>query len=311
MQTSNSYAVCAGTMLNPITGVNWECIFPIKIAGIPVGTSSGLPDTPDLASSPICVCPIAVPPFVRPGIPISLWEPSKIVETVKDPLCFPTLGMGLDSFLSAGTLGGAVNSDSTHAFAQAHEIIFPIWAIIGMLLDAICLEAGSEVTVAYLTEIDPLWQNPELSMFIHPEAVLFANPFSTMACMADAATSIIGLPLDPLFWCMGSWSNAYPMTGHIDMKSIVEANAGIASRLLYKLARQLMSWDCATDICGCLPLPIWVKSHYRMHISKPVKHFTCTPIGQEGLLWSWAKNLPVKGDNFLWMIFEKRACCAF
>lgn len=310
LTASISHAKCAGSPMNPIKDVNWQCIFPIKIAGIPFGSVSDLEDVPDLSNLPVCVCPAPPPLFVRVGIPIAFWEPSLMVETVKDPLCFPSIGMGLSGIIGGGKLGGTSSQDAQHTFAQSHYFIFPVWSIIGMLTDSICVEKG-DFTVAYLTELDPLWQSPLLSMIIEPESVLFANPFAQLACMADSAASQLGLSLDPLFWCMGSWGSAYAMTGHIGNSNFVEANAGIAARMLYKQSRQLGLMDCAINMCGCLPTPIWLKSHYRIHILKPMKSSSCMPIGRSGLTWSGLKNIPYKGDNFLWMVFKKRSCCAF
>jgi len=41
----------------------------------------------------------------------------------------------------------------------------------------------------WLSEYDAQWQNDEFSVFIHPEAALFANKAMQMACMADAAAA--------------------------------------------------------------------------------------------------------------------------
>ena len=40
------HALCGGSFMNPISDVCWECIFPIKIAGMSIGTgmTSGLAD---------------------------------------------------------------------------------------------------------------------------------------------------------------------------------------------------------------------------------------------------------------------------
>lgn len=303
-------AVCAGTPLNPITGIAWQCIFPIKIAGIPLGKNPGIPDVADPSSSPICACPFPPPIFIRPGITFSMWEPTYMLETVKDPFCIPSLGMSLGGISSGGKLGGSAMADGQRVFSQVHSYIFPVWAILGLFIDTVCVEHG-DFAMAYMTEIDPLWQDDTLAMYLNPEVLLFANPVAGMACMADAATSLVGLPLDPLFWCMGGWGSAYPLTGHISNSNIVEASAGIAARMLYKQSRMLLIWDCALNWCACLPAPIWVKSHFRLQIAKPVRQASCTPIGKDGTLWASMKNIPYVGDNFLWMVFKKRTCCAF
>ena len=44
---------CTGRFVNPITDVCWECLFPISIGPISIGSVSGVLDTPN-PSSPIC-----------------------------------------------------------------------------------------------------------------------------------------------------------------------------------------------------------------------------------------------------------------
>jgi hypothetical protein len=41
--------------------------------------------------------------------------------------------------------------------------------------------------IAYLSEVDPLWNDSTLSMLINPEAALFGNLIAQGACAADAA----------------------------------------------------------------------------------------------------------------------------
>src|SRR3546814_1441818 len=71
-----------------------------------------------------------------------------------------------------------------------------------ILTDMACLEQSS-VDIAYVTEIDPLWQDDTLTALINPEVALFANPLAQTACAADCGAATGKLPLDPLFWCAG------------------------------------------------------------------------------------------------------------
>ncbi len=307
-------AVCKGSFLNPITEVCWHCIFPIKIAGITIFPSD-IVDAPDPADSPVCVCPAPPPIFWRIGIPISFYEPARFIETVKDPYCFPSLGFGMSN-PSSGFLGGD-GSGQRHGsradvttFQQAHYFMFPVWAMLGLLIDFVCVE-HSGFDLAYLTEVDPLWNDDMLAFIINPEALLFANPAAQLSCIADSVASNAGLPLSPLFWCMGSWGSSYPLSGRVDSNNYVQGNAAIAARMIYKLSRELMICDTGLNLCGCVPTPIWVKHNYRMHVAKPVRDSTCHPIGRSSMIWGYAKNPPFQGDNFLWMVFRKRACCAF
>lgn len=335
--TSHAGAICKGSFLNPITDVCWQCIFPIKIGGVMIGKSPGaIAEPPDPANKPICVCPAPPPIFYRYGISLSFWEPARFIETVKDPFCFPSLGFGLQNSSSntggsnqgngnssgSGTnlkgLGGSHhengNNEDTSVFSQAHYFIFPVWSMLELLTDFVCVEGGG-LDVAYMTEVDPLWNDDYMALFVNPEALLFANPIAQFACVADAVSAQTGLPQLPLFWCMGSWGSAYPLSGHIRDEYVVQANAGIAARLIYKLARQGLLWDYGINLCGPVPTPIWVKWNYRLQIAKPTRGMSCIPIGRTGLLWSYLKNPPIgsggTSDNFLFIIFRKRACCAF
>ncbi len=307
-------AICAGgSFLNPVTDVCWECVFPLSIAGIEVMPGPYENNLPDLSKAPICTCPAPPPLFWRIGIPVSFWEPARVIETVKDPYCFPTIG--LDLGMSAGLQRGTniVKSDHTDTeftFTQAHQLIAPWWSVMELLTDFACVE-HSGFDVAVLTELQPEWQSDLLSFIIQPEALLFANPIARIACAADAVSTNAGYSLSPEFWCIGSGGAAYPMTGHAGDQNVLQANNTAAARMLYKTARELALCDTAIGLCSCVPTPVWIKHNYRSHIAKPVPDVWCHPFGRSSLIWGWAKNPPVIGDNFSWQIFRRRSCCAF
>ena len=162
--------------------------------------------------------------------------------------------------------------------------------------------------------VDPLWNDDLLAFLLNPEALLFGNPVLQFSCIADSVAANAGLPLDVLFWCMGSWGSAYPLTGHKGNDSIVEDNAALAARIIYKLVREYTLFDTATDVCGATMWPIWTKSHYRLQAMKPVRDYTCQPIGRSGLIWASGKNPPYSSgsnasDNFDWVLVRKKLCC--
>jgi conjugal transfer pilus assembly protein TraU len=289
-------------------------VFPIRIAGIKVLDFKGLEDV-DPVKSPICVCWMGTPPIPRIGIPVSLWEPVRILETVKMPYCSPFTGMYLPIGINAQNLGGGAtqNEGNQHiSGAQVHYMIFPVWTVLELFLDFICLE-HTGFDIAYLSELDPLWQDEILTAVIEPEAVVFANPVTQFACMVDATTSTIGFPLDPLFWCMGSWGSSYPLAGFSESTDYIEANAAIAAKMIYKLHRQGILWGSIgkQGLCGKYPMPIWRKSQYSLLLLHPIPDIIREPIGRSGMIWDWAKNYPLSGDNFVWMLYRKRDCCAF
>lgn len=310
--TAESHAA-VGRFLNPITDICWHCVFPIKIGGITVSGAKfeGSVPTDPQASKPFCFCPRPLP-LPQIGIPISFWEPARVIETVKTPYYSPFIGKGLMySWKGGGT--HSIDPTDTSVFSQAHYFIFPIWTMLEIFTDALCMEA-SGVDLAYITEVDPLWNNDSLAFIIQPESILFANIAAQMSCVADSVSSNAGLPLAPLFWCMGSWGSAYPMTGHVNDDDYVQANAAIAARTIFKLARQLLICDPGINVCGCVPTPIWKKDNYRLQAARPVRTATSHPIGRSDLIWGAFINPPLlssgnSGDEFLWVIFRKRTCC--
>lgn len=306
------FAVCAPTgalTVDIILKADYTAMFPLRIAGIPI-IPGRMPDIGGSVSSPICICKDPIP---RIGIPVSFFEPSRLIEVVKDPYCFPSMGFGLPT--SGGAIGGTSGDDGVgnqSTFYQAHYYIFPIYALLELLTDFICLQSTG-FDMAYITEVDPLWNNDTLSAIINPEALLFGNPIANLACMADAVSSAVFQPLDPLFWCKGSWGNAYPLTGQTGGDGYVEASASVAASLIYKLHRQLILWGSwgQLGLCGYYPAPIWRKSAYRLQIVTPIPSIYATTIGTTGMLWSFGKNPPFVGDNFSYLLFKKRECCAF
>jgi len=302
-------ADCKSSVFNPISEICWQCVFPVRIGGMAkIGSSPDLNDF-DNIKSPVCVCNRIF------GLNVSFWEPARLVETVKDPYCFNVIGAEVSAG-SEGLLSGGYNQDKTNpmVFQQSHWYMFPIWGILDIFIDMPCFEMGG-IDVGYITEIDPTWNNDVLAFIINPEAILFANPYTKLACISDSISSTAGLSLSPMFWCMGSWGSAYPLSGHLSSDTFISGNAGIAARMIYKMSREMALWDTALNECGPVMMPIWIKNHYRIHTMKPVRDYTCHPIGRAGLLWSSMKNPPGgasgnAADNFDWMIFRKKLCCA-
>lgn len=307
-------AICkTGLHMNPVTDLCWQCIFPLRIAGMKVMSGPKINEVGDAARTPICVCPIPLPPFFRIGIPVSFWEPARMIETVKDPWCFPSLGFHIGSN-KGGWLGGVsvtptTRGKSSQSFFQAHYWIFPVWSAMEILVDFMCVE-HSGIDVAYITEVDPLWQDDHLNFILNPESLLFANPVAALACAVDSVSTTTGYAFSPLFWCIGSTS-AYPLTGHVHDDHELKSASSVAARMVYKLSRQLAICDTGVNLCTCVPTPIWIKHNYRLQIARPVRDSGCHPFGRTDLIWGHGKNPPFIGDNFVWMLFRKRVCCAF
>jgi len=290
-------------------------VFPITIAGVKLNFFPNLEDKPSGSSSPICVCMKG--PFPVPGITLSLWEPIAIVETTAIPSCFPTLGtslnLGISDMKFQSSSKSSILSQERESY-QAHYIKYPVFYLLGMFLDFLCLESSGGLDIGYMTEVDPLWQNDIWAAILGPEAYLVANPIAQTACMPDAVSSTMGFPLDPLWWCLGSWGSTFPMTENTKGAPAPETSAAIASRLLFKLHRQLMLWGSVGNqgLCGYFPMPLMMKSQYSMFPLYPIaSHPYRIPIGRAGFLWNYGMESTMANKHvWAWAIYRKRDCCA-
>lgn len=220
---------CVGRFVNPITDMCWKCLFPITIAGFSVASSS-MPDTPT-SSNLICLCPRAGMPFPVPGIPVGFWEPVRLVDVTKKPMCLISLGG-----ISCGdnTRKGMQDNDTGTSFYHVHWYIYPVIYWLELLADFICLEEAA-VDVAYLTEFDPLWGDDAKSAIINPETLLFQNVAAYQACIADCMScSADALANDMLLWCAGCQGMLYPLTG-----TTAAHNGGVGTSLLWIISEHL------------------------------------------------------------------------
>ena len=69
--------------------------------------------------------------------------------------------------------------------------------------------------LAYMTELDPLWDDSVTTFFLNPDASLFANPAAAAACAADCVAATSSLPVSELYWCAGCHGGIFPLTGWV------------------------------------------------------------------------------------------------
>lgn len=146
MTVSNySYAVigCAGRFVNPITDICWKCRFPITIAGVKV-VSSSMAYTPS-SRNILCFCQRVGIPVPVPGIPSGFWEPVRLVDVIKSPMCMVNHG-GIS--LGSSSQKQMKDDIDESRFYHVHWYIYPVIYWLELLLDFPCLEM-STVNIAY------------------------------------------------------------------------------------------------------------------------------------------------------------------
>lgn len=321
LKIDNISAKCSGRIFNPIIDVCWSCIFPISIASVSVGGS--VPDTPNISTIP-CICPGKVLGLPQIGIPIGFWEGIEIYDMAKDPFCFVSLGgMQINAQIFTGTGSQSDRGRSgRHATWHLHKYAMPIFKLLSIVFDTLCLEVSSFTSpfdIGYMTEVDPMWMDDELTFIINPEAVIFNNVIAQSACVADCVAATTYLPLDSLFWCGGCQGSMYPMTGHIPADyGSVQSTLMTMQRFIYKMHRELQMWDTSGTeaLCQPIPMPIIKKSQYRTQLTYPVPMNSgglingCQPMGRSNVLYDFGKEIPIKGENFGYLLWRKRNCCA-
>ena len=132
---------------------------------------------------------------------------------MRKPFCLPSLGgLNLDPGIAAPEAARFTRPEGDGdggSFYQAHFYVNPVLYWLEVVTDFPCLERGS-FDLAYLTEVDPLWNDDELTLLLNPDAVLFANPVAIAACAADCVAATVGFGLNTLFWCAGCQGGHLP-----------------------------------------------------------------------------------------------------
>lgn len=305
--------VCQGSFANPITDICWSCMFPMNLGGASLLTM----DQEDTENPGGFLCFCSSPPTI--GIKTSFWEPARRVDVTRTPYCFVSLGgVSIDPGIRAPEGEVRLQADNTRQSSwQAHWYVDPILYYLEVILDNPCLETGG-FDVAYLTEIDPTWNDDELTMLLNPETFLFGNPIAQAACAGDCVLSSAGFGSNALFWCAGCNGSIYPFNGHVQAHvSLVQASSLVAQRMTAKLHREFLMWGTYGDdaMCGYYAQPVMDKTQYKYHMLYPVAQTEkingrcCQPFGRTSAVWGAGRSFPYSGEDFSYQIFRKRSCC--
>lgn len=296
-----------------ITDICWDCIFPIRFAGVTIAPG----DAPSGAvTQPICLCNdnFGVP---HVGVTMSMWQPARLIEVVRNPGCSPVLG-GLTiptvNRLRIGTHGSGDYSDGDRGFAYFHMWSFPLVELLNLFSQGRCNQDGYvDLDAMYLSELDPTWTYEELTAYSTPEVALIANPVAVTACIADALASNVDEPIDTLFWCAGSWGTLYPLSGRFTSPASRPKNHSlIATRALAALHRRGLSWRtmgrdtlCRGKIDLFLP-----KRQYRMSMWFPWPEVSRNHvIGETPFTWGEWRNRPDVSDS-VYLVWRWVDCCS-
>jgi conjugal transfer pilus assembly protein TraU len=321
----NANMTCQGRYVNPLSDICWSCLLPISIGGFNIGKGQA-PKKRDTKNpkSPLCACVKANVPV--PGISIGFWEPVRLIDVTRTPFCMTNLG-GLQ--LGGGNiekLGGYSRGYGKHhahrSFYHLHYYIYPLIYWLELITDFICLEKNT-FDVAYISELDPTWNDEKLQNLLNPESFLFGSGIAQAACAIDCTSSSINLPRDEMFWCAGCYGNIYPFSGtNADHIGGVQASSLYATRILAKMHRIGLAQVTSTSN-GSINGPLCrksrglkiKKSQYKLQMTNPrptTGHgdIGCWPLGLSDMAYSSFREYPYSGQDFGYLVWRKKNCCA-
>ena len=304
-----------------ISGVCWDCMLLIIIGQLPIaGSMDRIP--PGAADNTVlgtCMCydKLGVPKF---GFRTSFWEPTRLVELVRQSGCSEVLG-GIRFPFSRLTQGKQqaladqpVTGTEGETYRHYHYYTFPLTYMMDMWVPSRCNPGGyMDLDIMYLSEIDPTWNNDEIAFFTHPEAALIASPLGAIACIPDVFASNVGKPLKELYWCAGSWGVIYPTSGNVVGKDGTLTATSIQSvRALYALHRRALEWRSIGDdaLCGGKLAPYLPKNQYRFQVFHPVAETDDNHVmGEMIFTWGLGRTIPAVGEDPVYLIWRWLDCC--
>ncbi len=307
-------AECAGRIPNFVADVCWSCMLPLRVAGTRLAGRGQLDN--DSSFKGFCVCR-------RDGgwgVNLGLWEPARIVEVTRTPLCLVTLG-GVTAGKWAGATEpgartGAGGGTTSNAFYHVHWYESPLLHWLGLLLDFDCIERDG-FDLAYMSEFDPAWQDDALAALLAPEQALTANLAGVAACAGDCAkVKAGGFPSDALWWCNGCLGNLLPLSGNVAAHVSGRHSAALlAARLAMRMHRvQAAFYTHGRRGCSAWRSPRLHKDAYKMSMLLPraqpkIGGRCCAPFGRDPDVVTPGAEWPVTGEDFSYLLFRKRDCC--
>jgi len=323
---SKSDGTCQGKYVNPISDICWSCLMPISIGDFNIG-KGGKPKKRDTKnpSSPLCMCTKANIP--TPGISIGFWEPTRLIDITRTPYCMTNLGgldLGLGKSSGVSSYSRGYGKHHSHkSFYHVHYYIYPLIYWLELITDFMCLEQSS-FDVAYISELDVMWNDESLQTLMHPESILFGNPIAQSACIIDCAAASFSMPRDELFWCSGCWGNIYPFSGaNADHVGGVQNSSLLSTRIIAKMHRMGLAMETSTNentkltgggkLCRKSRAFKIKKSQYKLQMVNPkttVSGIGCFPLGLSDMMYSAFKEFPMDGEDFGYLVWRKVNCCA-
>lgn len=322
--TEATEAQCVGSWPNPITDICWSCMFPFTILGISLDNSRG--EEPSGAFHAPAVCAGQTVMGFKIGVGMDFYDPNKIVDVTRTPYCMVGLG-GVDLSAGVGSLykrHGETKPEDIKLtnFYQAHTYIDPLLFLLEVPIDMSCTQAAY-FDIGYLTELDPLWNNDNLTFYLNPDVVLYANPLTPITTGLDCVNNMPGswnISSGYGYWSAGCQGSMYPLDGNLSGSNPIDDSILTMQRLLHKNHRELLEYSTAGPaalFAPFVPQPIMDKTEYKYSMLYPVNFNDplsggkcCSPFGRTTTGWTSGHSFPTMGEDFSYHIYQRRDCCS-
>ncbi|MEM7174334.1 MAG: TraU family protein [Chlamydiota bacterium] len=297
-----------GAFFNPITDVCWNCLFPIHLAGANLTKKS---EDSIAHKTPICHCPGGLV-----GVPVAYWQPNQVVEVTMTPyklVSFGGLKLSTSGMKKRGYLKQKEQGGYFEAFYHVHFYNYPVLQLLNAV-KFVCTESlASNIGISYMSEFDPFWSDDSWNAILYPQNFIFANIAATAACIPDCIASTINKPTDKFFWCSGCQGSLLPYQGFVSpVRGGIQASSLLVHRILAKLHHLFALWTYEEgNYCKKKPSPYPPKTAYKIQIALPVKQTVkkCPALGASEFNWGMMKSFPVKGEEYVYVIWNRAHCC--
>ncbi|TRZ95753.1 MAG: hypothetical protein D4R84_07600 [Rhodocyclaceae bacterium] len=264
----------------------WSQMYPIVLSGWDIFGGHLAPGDASKRHLP-CLCggDIAKGKLPMVGVPLGMWRPTRIVESMRRPWCLGALGgvklSNAGSSLLSGdaTLaGGTIESESGGTKIGYYNVNYyyaDFLAMFGLLDAPLCNPGGTvDFDFAQSSTFYPQWAKTKLSSIMNPEvSILAAIGMSVVQPVDCIATSTQGVPLDAAWMTAGCWGALVPYTGNVTPATSAPSMWLLTStRFISMLARLgMLSRTVGEDaLCEGQIMSVLKKSQYRYQMLFPV-----------------------------------------
>lgn len=294
-----------------VTDVCWSCLFPIKVAGMKLG-SGRIPET--ASDKAACFCGDGLGEII-PGAVTSGWQFAYLAEVVREPGCSPILGgisLPVPNKAARGSHGDGTLGGGDLSAYHYHIFSFPLAAMLEIAFFGKCDRTPYQgIDLMYMSELDPSWLREDLALLAAPETAILSSPGIQAACAADAVSAGKGKPLDGLFWCAGH-AGMYPVTGITYASgSIPENTSEILAKALFKHHRLgLMPLTSGDDYLCESGYGSLKKGDYEISMFSPISEASGShAIGENTFFWGEHRSVPGSGEDPVYVIYRYTDCC--